>query len=433
MKKFVALTLGAAVAAACLSGCGGGGSAGEVNVYNWGEYIDMSVLEDFQKETGIKVNYQTFESNEAMYAVLDGDGADYDVIIPSDYMISRLIDEDKLEPLNFDNIPNFSDVDPELKNPEYDPENLYSVPYMWGLMGVIYNTTMVDEADTGSWDLLWNEKYSNDILMIDNSRDAIGIALKRLGYSYNTTDPDQITEAVDSLIEQKSILQGYAMDQIFSKMEGSNAAIGTYYYGDYLTMAENNPDLAFYLPEEGTNIYVDAMCIPKGAANKENAEAFINYMCSTQAGLKNCEEIWYSTPLMSVREELDPEVSSDPMAYPDAEIMAQCESYTNLPQDILDLYTSEWLRLKAYLLCRKSGSAAFSRKTAWRFFDRLKEAPRCKTSGGLLVFRARLSRRPPPAPPLPAARGYRGHRPAPAAGSGPGPGRRAGKRPPGRS
>ena len=251
MKKFVALTLGAAVAAACLSGCGGGGSAGEVNVYNWGEYIDMSVLEDFQKETGIKVNYQTFESNEAMYAVLDGDGADYDVIIPSDYMISRLIDEDKLEPLNFDNIPNFSDVDPELKNPEYDPENLYSVPYMWGLMGVIYNTTMVDEADTGSWDLLWNEKYSNDILMIDNSRDAIGIALKRLGYSYNTTDPDQITEAVDSLIEQKSILQGYAMDQIFSKMEGSNAAIGTYYYGDYLTMAENNPDLAFYLPEEG--------------------------------------------------------------------------------------------------------------------------------------------------------------------------------------
>ena len=324
-----------------------------INVYNWGEYIangtdgSMDINAEFTRRTGIQVNYTTFDSNESLYSKLAGGGADYDIIIPSDYMISRLIDEDKLEPLNFDNIPNFSDVDPELKNPEYDPENLYSVPYMWGLMGVIYNTTMVDEADTGSWDLLWNEKYSNDILMIDNSRDAIGIALKRLGYSYNTTDPDQITEAVDSLIEQKSILQGYAMDQIFSKMEGSNAAIGTYYYGDYLTMAENNPDLAFYLPEEGTNIYVDAMCIPKGAANKENAEAFINYMCSTQAGLKNCEEIWYSTPLMSVREELDPEVSSDPMAYPDAEIMAQCESYTNLPQDILDLYTSEWLRLKA--------------------------------------------------------------------------------------
>ena len=364
MKKMVALTLALLMAASLfLSGCsvrkdtsdsensgssnGSGSGDRVVNVCSWGEYIDESLIDQFEEETGIKVNYQTAESNEVLYSQLSMGGVDYDVIVPSDYMISRLIEEDKLEPLNFDNIPNFSDVDPELKNPEYDPENLYSVPYMWGLMGVIYNTTMVDEADTGSWDLLWNEKYSNDILMIDNSRDAIGIALKRLGYSYNTTDPDQITEAVDSLIEQKSILQGYAMDQIFSKMEGSNAAIGTYYYGDYLTMAENNPDLAFYLPEEGTNIYVDAMCIPKGAANKENAEAFINYMCSTQAGLKNCEEIWYSTPLMSVREELDPEVSSDPMAYPDAEIMAQCESYTNLPQDILDLYTSEWLRLKA--------------------------------------------------------------------------------------
>ena len=347
MKKFVALTLGAAVAATCLSGCGGGGSAGEVNVYNWGEYIDMSVLEDFQKETGIKVNYQTFESNEAMYAVLDGDGADYDVIIPSDYMISRLIEEDKLEPLNFDNIPNFSDVDPELKNPEYDPENLYSVPYMWGLMGVIYNTTMVDEADLGSWDLLWNEKYAGDIVMIDNSRDAIGIALKSQGISYNTTDAAQITAAVDRLIEQKPLVQAYVMDEVFQKMEGGNAAIGTYYYGDYLTMVENNPDLGFYIPEEGTNIYVDAMCILKDAPNKENAEIFINYMCSTEAGLKNCEEIWYSSPLLSVRDALDPEVSSDPLAYPDEAIMAQCESYAGLPQEILDLYDSEWTRLKS--------------------------------------------------------------------------------------
>ena len=347
MKKFVALTLGAAVAAACLSGCGGGGSAGEVNVYNWGEYIDMSVLEDFQKETGIKVNYQTFESNEAMYAVLDGDGADYDVIIPSDHMISRLIEEDKLEPLNFDNIPNFSDVDPELKNPEYDPENLYSVPYMWGLMGVIYNTTMVDEADLGSWDLLWNEKYAGDIVMIDNSRDAIGIALKSQGISYNTTDAAQITAAVDRLVEQKPLVQAYVMDEVFQKMEGGNAAIGTYYYGDYLTMVENNPDLGFYIPEEGTNIYVDAMCILKDAPNKENAEIFINYMCSTEAGLKNCEEIWYSSPLLSVRDALDPEVSSDPLAYPDEAIMAQCESYAGLPQEILDLYDSEWTRLKS--------------------------------------------------------------------------------------
>ena len=221
------------------------------------------------------------------------------------------------------------------------------MPYMWGLMGVIYNKTMVDEADLGSWDLMWNEKYADDIVMIDNSRDAIGIALKRLGYSYNTTHTAQITEAVDTLVQQKPILQGYAMDEIFGKMEGANAAIGTYYYGDYLTMLENNPDLGFYIPEEGTNIYVDAMCILKDAPNKENAEAFINYMCSTEAGLKNCEEIWYSTPLLSVREELDPEVANDPLAYPDSSIMAQCESYAGLPQNILDLYDSEWTRLKS--------------------------------------------------------------------------------------
>ena len=280
-------------------------------MYNWGEYIDESVLEDFEEATGIKVNYQMYDSNETMYGKIAPGGTDYDVVIPSDYMIARMIEEDMLEPLNFDNIPNFADIDPELKNPEYDPENLYSVPYMWGLMGVIYNTTMVDEEDMGSWDLLWNEKYADDIVMIDNSRDAIGIALKRLGYSYNTTDAAQITEAVDSLIAQKPILQGYVMDEVFGKMEGGNAAIGTYYYGDYLTMLENNPDLGFYIPEEGTNIYVDAMCILKTAPNKANAEAFINYMCSTEAGLKNCEEIWYSTPLLSVREQLDPEVASD--------------------------------------------------------------------------------------------------------------------------
>ena len=322
-------------------------SGGEVNVYNWGEYIDESVLEDFEEATGIHVNYQMYDSNETMYGKIAPGGTDYDVVIPSDYMIARMIEEDMLEPLNFDNIPNFADIDPELKNPEYDPENLYSVPYMWGLMGVIYNTTMVDPEDIGSWDLLWNEKYADDIVMIDNSRDATGIALKRLGHSYNTTDTAQITEAVDTLIAQKPILQGYVMDEVFGKMEGGNAAIGTYYYGDYLTMLENNPDLGFYIPEEGTNIYVDAMCILKNAPNKANAEAFINYMCSTEAGLKNCEEIWYSTPLLSVREQLDPEVASDTLAYPNTDIMEMCESYAGLPQEILDLYDSEWTRLKS--------------------------------------------------------------------------------------
>ena len=354
MKKSLALLSAAALTLGALSGCGGtqSGTAddpgaadkGVVNVYNWGVYIDESVLEDFTAETGIKVVYDTFESNEAMYGVLKNEGASYDVVIPSDYMISRMIEEDMLEPLNFDNIPNFEDVDPALKNPDYDPENLYSVPYMWGLLGIIYNTSMVEETPT-SWDIMFDENYSGQILMFNNSRDAIGIALKQLGYSYNTTDENQIKEAVDLLIQQKPLVQSYVMDDIFEKMQSGSAAIGAYYYGDFLTMQEVNPDLAFCLPEEGTNLYVDAMCIPKNAENKENAEIFINYMCSTQAGLKNCEEIWYSSPLLSVREELDPEVSGDPYAYPDESILAQCESFKNLPADTLALYDSEWTRL----------------------------------------------------------------------------------------
>ena len=366
MKKQIALVLAlATLSTAALSGCTGGspsgtaetpggesssgntGTAGVVNVYNWGEYIDMSVLEDFEAETGIKVNYQTFESNEALYGKLAGGAGGYDVIIPSDYMIGQLIEEDMLEPLNFDNIPNFADIDPNLKNPEYDPENLYSVPYMWGLLGVIYNSAYIDpaEKDVETWDILWDEELSGDILMFNNSRDAIGIALKKLGYSYNTEDPAQVKEATNLLVEQKPLVQSYVMDEIFDKLEGENALIGAYYYGDFLTMQENNPDLAFALPREGTNLYVDAMCIPKGAENKENAEKFINFMCSTEAGLKNCEEIWYSSPLLSVREELDPETANDPYAYPTDDVYAKTESFACLSPEIRELYNSEWIRL----------------------------------------------------------------------------------------
>lgn len=349
MKKTLALLLSAATLVGAMAGCSDKTTASRdvVNVYNWGEYLDKSVLSDFTAQTGIKVNYQTFDSNETMYSKLSGGGSEYDVIIPSDYMIARLINEDMLEPLDLDKIPNFSDVDPALKNPPYDPENLYSVPYMFGLLGIIYNTTLVKPGeDMETWNVLWDTDYKNDILMFDNSRDAIGIALKVLGYPYSTTDPAKIKEATDLLIAQKPNVQAYVMDEIFGKLEGGNAAIGSYYYGDYLTMLETNADLAFTLPREGTNRYVDAMCIPKGAPNKDNAEAFINFMCSTEAGLKNCEETWYSSPLLSVRAELDPEVAQDPYAYPDEKIQAQCEVYTDLPADILDLYNSEWTRLK---------------------------------------------------------------------------------------
>ena len=225
MKKSLALLTASALSLSlALTGCGGGNSGeaadpgkadkGVVNVYNWGVYIDESVLDDFTAETGIEVVYDTFESNESMYGMLKNEGASYDVVIPSDYMISRMIEEDMLEPLNFDNIPNFEDVDPALKNPDYDPENQYSVPYMWGLLGIIYNTTMVDETPT-SWATMFDEKYAGQILMFNNSRDAIGVALKYLGYSYNTTDQAQISEAVDLLIQQKPLVQSYVMDEIF--------------------------------------------------------------------------------------------------------------------------------------------------------------------------------------------------------------------------
>ncbi len=356
LKKTLAVLLTTVTAAGLLlAGCGApsgasstpapGASGGVVNVYNWGVYIDESVLDDFTQETGIKVNYDTYDSNESMYGVLKNDGASYDVIIPSDYMISRMIEEDMLEPLDFNNIPNFSDIGPSLKNPGYDPDNLYSVPYMWGVLGVIYNTTMV-EGTPDSWGLLFDPAYAKQILMFNNSRDGMGIALKYLGYSYNTADPAEIQAATDLLIQQKPLVQSYVMDEVFEKMQSGSAAVCSYYYGDYRTMADVNPDLAFYVPKEGSNLYVDAMCIPKNAENKANAEAFINFMCSTQAGLKNCEETWYSTPLLSVRAELDEELVNNPDAYPDSTFLAnRCEVYQNLPQDILALYDSEWTRL----------------------------------------------------------------------------------------
>lgn len=346
LKKILALLLAIGMVAG-LTACSGdnSNSKGEVNVFNWGVYIDESVLEDFEAETGIKVNYDTFESNEAMYGVLKNDGASYDVIIPSDYMISRMVEEDMLEPLNFDNIPNFSDIDPTLKNPEYDPENLYSVPYMWGMLGVIYNSKTVTES-VDSWGIMFDQAYAGQILMFNNPRDAIGIALKYLGYSYNTTNEAEIKAAVDLLIQQKPLVQSYVMDDIFDKLQGDVAAIGAYYYGDYLTMAEVNPDLAFALPQEGTNRYVDAMCVLKGSQNKDNAEAFINFMCTTDVGVKNVEETWYSTPLLSVMDALDAQVAGDPYAYPDESTVAQTEIFRNLPPETLTLYNNEWLRLK---------------------------------------------------------------------------------------
>ncbi|MEG2634651.1 MAG: spermidine/putrescine ABC transporter substrate-binding protein, partial [Oscillospiraceae bacterium] len=235
-----------------------------------------------------------------MNAKIKSGGAHYDIIIPTDYMVARMIEEDMLEKLNYSNIPNFSIVDDVYKGMEYDAENMYSVPYMWGLVGLIYNTTMVEDEIT-SWDALWDSKYIGNILMFSNSRDAFGISLLRLGYSLNDCDPTHLEEAANELKNQKMLVQAYVMDEIFNKMEGGEAAIAPYYAGDAITMMSENPNLAFVIPDEGTNYFVDAMVIPKGSQNKEAAEMFINFLCEPEISAANAEYIGYSTPISKAK------------------------------------------------------------------------------------------------------------------------------------
>ncbi len=288
-----------------------------LNVYNWGEYISdgsegtldvNAAFEEYYYETygqKVKVNYTTYASNEDMYAKLRSGSTGYDIVIPSEYMIQRMINEGMLEELDFDNIPNFEYIAPEFRNQYYDPDNLYSVPYTYGMVGIIYNTKMVDEADIGSWDLLWNEKYTGKILQFNNARDAFGTAMYYQGIDVNTKDRAQWEIAVNLLKQQKPLVQGYVMDEVFNKMKGESAAIAPYYAGDYLTMYDSNDALAFYYPEEGTNVFVDAMCIPKGSRQKNVAEAYINFMLTEEIAVANAEYIGYASPNLLVRESED--------------------------------------------------------------------------------------------------------------------------------
>ena len=337
------------------------GSRPVVNVCSWGEYIDEELITQFEEATGIRVNYQTAESNEALYSLLKSGGADYDVIVPSDYMIGRLIAEDMLEPLDYGQIPNFSLIDDRFKNLSYDPENRYTVPYTWGTLGIIYNTAVVEEEIT-SWRALYDDKYAGNVLLINNSRDAIGEALFCLGYSVNTTDEAEIREAFALVADanRRGVFQGRVMDEIFLKMEGGNAAIATYYAGDYLSMVDNQAegvDLAFVIPEEGSNWFVDAMCMLKDAPHQREAHMWINFIASTEANLANMDYIWYASPNREALErypayyeelygeELDPEVYEIMAAPP--ETLERCEAYRNLPTETLNLYKNLWTHLGA--------------------------------------------------------------------------------------
>ena len=313
-----------------------------LNVYNWGQNIadgsddTMDIIAAFEEEyPNIKVNYSTYDSNEALYTKLANGGITVDVIIPSDYMIARLIQENMLLELNFDNIPNYKNIDPAFKDTAYDPENKYSVPYTWGTVGIIYNTKYVDEADVTGWELLWNEKYAGKILMFDNSRDAFGVAQYLLGYDVNTVDKEELQDCADKLALQKPVLQQYVMDQIYGSMENEEAWIATYYAGDCMMMMENNEDLAFYLPEDqGFNLFIDAMCIPACSQEKEAAELFIDFMCRPEISGANMDYICYGSPVMGAKEFMDPYLAESPVVYPDAEVLANGTSYSYLPEEI---------------------------------------------------------------------------------------------------
>ena len=322
-----------------------------INVYNWGEYISdgsegsLDVNKEFTKRYGIKVNYTTFESNENMYNKLQSGGANYDVVIPSDYMIAKLIEEDMLVELDYSNIPNYQYILPKYKNLFFDPENKYTVPYTVGMVGLIYNTTMVDE-EVDSWSVLWDEKYKGEILMFNNPRDAFGIAQFLLGQSINTHNVEDWDKAIELLKEQRPLVSSYVMDEVYNKMEGGEAALAPYYAGDYLTMADVNPDLAFVYPKEGVNYFVDAMCIPKTAENKEAAELYINFMLEEEIAVANANWICYASPHALVLESDDYDLKGEPVLYPQESEMPKTESFENLSYDIQNYMSQLWSELK---------------------------------------------------------------------------------------
>ena len=318
-----------------------------LTVFNCYDYIDPAVLDLFEEETGAKIDYVNYTTNEEMYTKLEAGAASYDVIFPSDYMIERLIAEDRLETLNLDNIPNRAGLIDWLKNTDYDPDGSYSVPYMWGTFGILYNTDLVN-GEIDSWDALFDEQYAGSVFMMNSQRDTIGLALKKLGYSMNSRDEGELEQAKDLLIEQKQkgIPAGYMLDEIKDKMVGNEAALAVVYSGDALYAMNKNDKLNYVVPKEGSNVWVDGMCIPKGSANKECAEAFINFMCREDVAKMNMDYITYSTPIQAVADGLQTE---DERAYavmnPSDDVISRCEFFHDIA-DCMDLYEQVWMEIR---------------------------------------------------------------------------------------
>lgn len=324
-------------------------SGEKVVVYNWGDYIDPEVLTMFEEETGIDVVYEEYETNEIMYPKVQSGAIAYDVVCPSDYMVQRMIENDLLAEINYNNIPNLKYIDDiymEMSK-QYDPENKYSVPYLWGTVGILYNKKMVDEP-VDSWSILWDEKYTDSILMQDSVRDAFAVALKSLGYSLNSTDLDELEAAKQLLIEQKPLVQAYVIDQVRDKMIGNEAALGVIYSGEALYCQKENPDLEYVIPKEGSNLWIDALVIPKNAQNKKNAEAFINYLCRPDIAKMNFDYITYSIPNSAGRELIeDASMRESNIAFPDISQLKNCETFNFLGDENEVIYNKLWREIKS--------------------------------------------------------------------------------------
>lgn len=348
MKKIMMLILLSLLLIGSMTGCGKDNKE-KVYVYNWGEYIDPAVVKSFEKETGIKVVYDKFDTNEEMYAKVKSGAIRYDVLCPSDYMIQKMIQEDMLAEIDFNKVPNIKNIDPaQLKtSQDFDPENQYSVPYCWGTLGILYNKEMVD-GPIDSWAALFDKKYKGNILMMDSVRDAFAVALAYLGYDINTTDESQLNKARDLLLKQYPLVQAYVVDQVRDKMIGNEAAIGVIYSGEAIFTKRENPDLEYVVPKEGSNAWIDGWVIPKNCRNKENAEKFINYMCDGDIALKNFEFITYSTPNKVAREKItDKDIKNSKVAFPDQSVLDRCSTYKYLGDKVEAIYNDKWNQVKS--------------------------------------------------------------------------------------
>lgn len=343
LKKLIVLTLAISMMLS-LAGCGGEQKT-QLKVYNWGDYIDQSIIEDFEKQYNIEVVYDEFATNEEMYAKIKAGADDYDILVPSDYAIKRMIDENLLHKLDMNNIPNYKYIDDRFKKLAFDPNDEYSVPYMWGTVGILYNKTMVKEP-VDSWKILWNEKYSKQILMLDSLRDSIGITLKMLGYSLNTKDDKELNHAKEMLIIQKPLVLAYVGDEVKDKMIGGEAALAVVWSGDAIYMKRENPDLEYVIPKEGSNIWFDSVVIPESSQHKKEAELFINYLCDSEVAFKNADYIGYATPHVEAKKMLPVELTSDKSAYPEDTDLQNSEVFEDLAES-LSKYDRIWTEVKA--------------------------------------------------------------------------------------